>query len=109
MNFHIFVIIATIIFYIILRFYKSSVLYQRRTKQSSNFIYVLFLPAILYLANFMYKCTDAEVTENIKQIASGNPGNPINHINPGNVGMTDIVSESLLSAPFPESSISVSS
>ena len=104
MNFHVFVLIATIVFYIILRFYKHTVENERRNgKPKSNFIYILFVPVILYLTRFMYISVEGKNTNtntNTGIIAGGG----INGI--GNVG---ILSESLLSMPFPESSISISS
>jgi hypothetical protein len=53
MNFHVFVLISTIAFYIILKLYKSSVLYTKN-KKKSNFIYVLFAPVLLYLTHYLY-------------------------------------------------------
>ena len=104
MNFHVFVLIVTIVFYIILRFYKHTVENERRNgKPKSNFIYVLFVPVILYLARFMYISVEGKNT-NINTDTGIIVGGGINGI--GTVG---ILSESLLSMPFPESSISISS
>lgn len=93
MNFHWFVLISTILFYIILRLYKSEI--QTQTKQKakgkSNFIYVLFLPLTFYILNFMYK---------IKEYT------PVSKINSSNImSVSDISEQPLLSLPYPESSI----
>lgn len=103
MNFHLFVVIVTIIFYIVLRFYKYNVQQENRfDKSKSNFIYVLFVPAILYLTQFMY-INKQQISQNsITNDVINSPSPVINSI--ANVG--DISSDSLLSAPFPESSIS---
>ena len=55
-NFHIFALVSTIIYYILLRFYKRSVISQQKNKvkDSSNLIYVLFVPALLYLTRFIF-------------------------------------------------------
>lgn len=55
MNFHVFVFIATVIFYIIMKMYKKSIEKNRkRNKNSSNLIYILFVPFLLYLTHFMF-------------------------------------------------------
>ena len=112
MNFHVFVLIATIVFYIILRFYKHTVENEKKNgKPKSNFIYILFLPTILYLTRFMYN-------ENKLVYDKLNTGGDITggDITGGYIGknlITDVgeiqSSESLLSIPFPESSMSISS
>lgn len=100
MNFHVFVLIVTIVFYIILRFYKHTVENERRNgKPKSNFIYILFVPITLYLTRFMYISSSVEgINTDAGTIAGA-----------GTIGGGDIKSESLLSMPFPESSISISS
>ncbi len=49
-NFHSFVAISTVCFYIVLRMYKSDIEKQNQ----NNFIYVLFVPSVLYLAYFLF-------------------------------------------------------
>jgi hypothetical protein len=94
MNFHIFVAIITCVFYVFLRIYKSNVLEKENTKNkvTSNLLYVLFLPAILYLTNFIY------YTNTIREIK-----NDINIGEQKGVG-GGVFSEDLLSIPYPESS-----
>lgn len=102
MNFHIFVLVATISFYILLRIYRKSLPIQKTKSRKSSLIYVLFVPAILYLYNFMY--------------TSGNPQN-INVIQQDTISdaskilsdSINISSEPLLTAPFPETSVSIPS
>lgn len=106
MNFHVFVLIVTIVFYIILIFYKHTVENERRNgKPKSNFIYILFVPVTLYLTKFMYISSSVEGT-NTGKIAGTIAGTGKIA---GTIGGGDIKSESLLSMPFPESSISISS
>ena len=112
MNFHLFVVIVTIIFYIVLRFYKYNVQQEKRfDKSKSNFIYILFVPAILYLTQFMYinkqQISQNGVTNEFDITKGPVTMNPVTNgsvvMNPvTNIG--DVSSESLLSAPFPESS-----
>jgi membrane-anchored protein YejM (alkaline phosphatase superfamily) len=86
MDFNIFVLVATIIFYVVLRYYKYQIEKHRRTKKKqSNFIYVLFVPILLYLTKFMY-------------ILQGTASNT------SVVDFRDNVSEPLLTIPYPESS-----
>lgn len=56
-NFHVFVLVSTLVYYILLRLYKRSVLLQlqkKDTQESSNLIYVLFVPVLLYLTRFIF-------------------------------------------------------
>jgi hypothetical protein len=67
--------------------------YQIKTEsKNSNLVYVLFVPAILYLTQFMYNRNDFSGANIINNI-------PIK---------TDSVTQSLLTAPYPDSSIDVS-
>ena len=113
MNFHVFVLIITIVFYIILRFYKHTVENEKKNgKPKSNFIYILFVPFILYLTRFMYVSSPSEnVNTNIKGNINTNVKGDIGSIKGGDLGteLAEIKSESLLSMPFPESSMSISS
>ena len=91
MNFHWFVLISTIIFYIVLRLYKSQIQSESKKKiKTSNFIYVLFLPITLYILNLMYK-----IKEYTPKITVGQEMSE----------MSDISEQPLLSTPYPESSI----
>ena len=94
MNFHIFVLVSTIIFYVILRLYKSDI--QNAKKQNkkggSNFIYVLFVPVMLYILNYMYK---------IKEYSSGPSPNLSDNI----MKTSDMSEQPLLSIPYPESTV----
>lgn len=94
MNFHIFVLISTCVFYVILRFYKSDIQNKKRETVGgkSNFIYVLFVPVMLYILNFMYK---------IKEYSSSASQNLSDDI----IMTSDMSEQSLLSIPYPESTV----
>lgn len=56
-NFHVFVIVSTLLFVIILRNYKNKNNVsnnQHKKKSSSNLIYILFIPLILYLSHYLF-------------------------------------------------------
>jgi hypothetical protein len=80
-NFHIFVIVATIAVYIILKSYKTS---DDDNSNKSNLIYVLLTPLILYGGNY-FLTNDTELISNNQSINSS-------------------TSEELLSMPYPISS-----
>lgn len=99
MNFHIFVLISTCVFYVILRFYKSEIAldnHQNAKRKTvggkSNFIYVLFVPVMLYILNFMYK---------IKEYSSSTSQNLSDNI----LMTSDMSEQPLLSIPYPESTV----
>ena len=86
MNFHIFVFISTIVFYIIMKMYKISILKNRKkTKKDSNLIYILFVPAILYLTHFIF----------------------LNGNNTINILKSKSYSDELLTEPYPASNNSI--
>lgn len=60
MNFNIFVLIVTIIFYVIFRFYKYQV-QNESNKKKSFLIYVLLIPGLLYLTKFMFNIQNDDV------------------------------------------------
>ena len=91
MNYHYFVLIITIVFYIILRMYKHQI---KTESKNSNLVYVLFVPVILYLAQFMYDRNDSSTVG----------ANIINN----QVIKADSITQSILTAPYPDSSIDVS-
>ena len=111
MNFHVFVIVSTSIFYILLRMYKTSVTEHAQQdpqqRKSSNLVYVLFLPAIMYLYHFMYVQSPTPTTPT--QIPTPTLPNPPNIIPQAVADNLTNVSDSLLSSPFPETTISSSS
>lgn len=80
-NFHIFVIVATLVVYIILKSYKTS---DDNNSNKSNLIYVLLTPLILYSGNY-FLTKDTEVISN-------------------NQSTNSSMSEELLSIPYPVSS-----
>lgn len=111
MNFHIFVLCTTVVFYIVLRSYKSQISNTNTNKftftkkiendkskpRQSNLIYVLFVPAILYLVKFVYGVNNTpQITTLGSRSSYGNSSNTS-------------VSERLLTMPYPDSSINVSS
>ncbi len=61
MNFNIFVLISTIIYYIVLRIYKSNII---RESSNSNFIFVLYVPIVLYICYYFFTCKN-EINEKI--------------------------------------------
>ncbi len=82
-NFHAFVFITTIVVYIILRKSKMNDMTQ---KKSSNLIYVLSVPAILYGGYYFYN------KQNKSQLESTSISDIINDV---------LSNEELLSTPFP--------
>ena len=93
MNFHIFVLISTCIFYVILRFYKSEIRSDRKKMEGkSNFIYVLSIPVMLYILNFMYK---------VKEYSSG----PSQNLSDNMITTSDMSEQPLLTMPYPESTV----
>lgn len=94
MNFHIFVLISTCVFYIILRFYKSDIQNEKQKKigGKSNFIYVLSIPVMLYILNFMYK---------VKEYSSG----PSQNLSDNIITTSDMSEQPLLTIPYPESTV----
>jgi hypothetical protein len=88
-NFHAFVFIATIVFYIILRSYKKK---EPEDKKTSNLIYVLLVPIILYTGNYFYQKNKQNTLSIQEQLPS------IEHS----------ISDDLLTAPYPVSSDSLS-
>ena len=86
MNFHVFVFISTIVFYIMMKMYKISIIKnQKKKKKNSNLIYILFAPALLYLTHFIFL----------------NPNNNINLLK------TRSFSDDLLTEPYPASNNSI--
>lgn len=79
MNHHIFIAVATFLFYIILKQYNNKKRFKKN-KKSSNLIYVFFLPCTLYLFKYIY-CNNNFVS---------------------NINITK-QSDSILSNPYPES------
>lgn len=77
-NFHTYVIACTIAFFALLHFYKRSV---ERKRSTNRFAYVLFLPLVLYGLYAIAEHVPAPVVE-------------------------EVVSEGLLSRPYPLSSTS---
>jgi heme/copper-type cytochrome/quinol oxidase subunit 2 len=93
MNFHIFVLVSTCVFYVILRFYKLDIQNEKRKKiGKSNFIYVLSIPVMLYILNFMYK---------VKEYSSG----PSQNLSDNILTISDMSEQPLLTMPYPESTV----
>lgn len=57
-NYHLFVFIATVIFYFILKSYKA-----QKKKKSSNLVYLLAFPICLYLVYYFYIYKDGTITQ----------------------------------------------
>lgn len=94
MNFHIFVAIITFVFYVFLRIYKSSVTLNKKNKTSSNLLYVLFLPTVLYLSHLLF----------YNKYGNGGDGNGNGNLQINLPSKIKDISEDLLSIPYPESS-----
>lgn len=103
MNFHLFVFIATIIFYIIFKIHKTQV--QNNKSQNKSFlIYVLFIPALLYFTQYyIFKPTNINAM-NTNTINTNNMDININNAKP-DINLDNIDFDSLLTSPYPESSI----
>lgn len=73
MQFHLFVVLATISFYLLLRQFKNDV---EKHKRSSRLIYILFVPALLYVSYYLcnagteIKPTALPVSENVMKAVS---------------------------------------
>lgn len=78
---------STIVFYIVMKMYKESIIKSQRKKKknNSNLIYILFIPALLYLTNFIFL----------------NPNNNINLLK------SKSFSDDLLTEPYPVSNNSI--
>jgi hypothetical protein len=86
MNFHVFVFISTIIFYIVMKMYKMSIIKnQRKKKNNSNLVYILFVPGLLYLTHFIF----------------------LNLNNTNNLLKVRTYSDELLTEPYPASNNSI--
>ena len=114
MNFHIFVLIATIIFYIIFRFYKYQIQTQNN-KKKSFLIYVLLIPCLLYLTKFIFNIQGitTDITTNIQRDIQRNIkiGGTLQLNTTGIENNVDanIEFDPILTIPYPESSVYVSS
>lgn len=121
MNFNIFVLIVTIIFYVIFRFYKYQV-QNESNKKKSFLIYVLLIPGLLYLTKFMFNIqnddvpfiqTDIKVGGAIEIPIQNNVDGlySVDHSVAHNVtgNSVDIEFDPVLTIPYPESSIYLSS
>lgn len=53
-NIHIFVFIATVIFYFLLKSFKKDAYISSKNKKNSNLIYLLFAPVIVYLTYYLF-------------------------------------------------------
>ena len=108
MNFHIFVLIATIIFYVIFRFYKYQV-QNENNKKKSFLIYVLLIPGLLYLTKFMFNIQNNDFSyiqnesKNITDIKMGGS------VDKGSSIDINMEFDPVLTIPYPESSIYISS
>lgn len=85
-NFHAFVFITTIVFYVVLRSYKKS---EPENKKTSNLIYVLSVPIVLYGGHyFLYKNKNTLTPTQIQN----------------NQNIESSLSDDLLTTPYPISS-----
>lgn len=104
MNFHITVIVCTVLFYIILKMYFNKNDTKKDKRQGSRLIYVLIVPISMYLYQYIsnkssvYNNNIDNITDNLKSNISDNMKSS-----------THLKSESLLTSLFPESSVNISS
>lgn len=102
MNFHFFVLLSTIAFYILLKLYKSSITYKNKNlphtpKKNSNLFYILFIPIILYLTRYIYfplTSSPAPISSPVVPITSSIPAIPVDPI---------VQSNNFLNSPYPAS------
>ena len=89
--------------------YKQSILNPttetNKRRPKSNFIYILFVPFILYLCNFMYNnATNNYITTNNVPT----PYTPYTPYTPTNIAPAPQIPDNFLSKPYPLSSNSSS-
>lgn len=95
MDFHVFVLVSTIIYYILLRKYKQSTLTQRSAdKSKSSLLYVLFVPLLLYASRYFFPSLYSQTYAQIPIMGMG--------ITPVSSPATDHTS--VISSPYPLSS-----
>ena len=88
-------------------------MYKRNVKEQSvgksNLLYVLFLPCIMYLYHFMYgnSTTTVSHVNNLQQITNNVKSNVL-QVKENSIFDSIKSSEPLLTSPFPESSINIS-
>lgn len=93
MNYHLFVLICTVVFYAVFRIYKYNNTDVTQDSKQSNLIYVLIVPAMLYLAKYWY-------FDNVNDV----PHVPhVPHVSHGSG--TSSSSDTLMTKPYPDSSI----
>jgi multisubunit Na+/H+ antiporter MnhB subunit len=94
MKFHLFVLVSTILYFIVLRSYKKANKPSfRKSQKQSNFIYLLFVPVILYIAYYFFLGE------------SGGTSTLADNYNDSILldNRSSNISENLLSSPFPNS------
>ena len=84
-NFHFFVSISTLVFIFFLKHYKSSLIKKYdQDKKHHSFIYVLFLPIILYLAYYLFIIKDTTKLNTA-------------------INLLENLSEDIITSPYPDS------
>lgn len=53
-NFNVFVLVCTILFYVMLRYYKHSISMPQNANRRSNLIYISFVPFVLYSSYYLF-------------------------------------------------------
>jgi len=96
-NFHLFVIITTIVYYILLRKYKRSLRNRTRGKRQSRLVYLIFLPIVLYITYYFFSSKNAKLEYLESQNLTGGGGG-------GGFVESDNVSVSLMSSIYPTKS-----
>jgi hypothetical protein len=56
LNFHLFVVLSTLAFYILLKLFKGQIAQSNKTskRKQSNLIYLTFVPILLYITQYLY-------------------------------------------------------
>jgi hypothetical protein len=96
MNYHLFVLICTVVFYAVFRIYKYNNTDVTQDSKQSNLIYVLIVPAMLYLAKYWY----FDNVNDVPHVPHGSHGSYISHKD-----FTSSSSDTLMTKPYPDSSI----
>ena len=88
---HIFVIVATLVYIFIMKQYKKSLLQslQENKSEPNGFIYVLYIPIVLYIAFYLHKNRFFELISSFDNVVIKN------------------MSEDLISSAYPDSLSSI--
>jgi hypothetical protein len=64
--FHIYVVICTLAFFIVLKIFKNKISKDRKTKvKSSNLIFLLFVPILLYITRYINESNTSNISKDV--------------------------------------------